>query len=158
MVSESDLHEWVIVSGDPGVPEGTIGVLVEVFSDCAAIETPPRDQGPDGDVWIAALGAVSRAEGVPAETRARVNKTVIFRDRLGFTTWEEVSAALMAHAQEHDGVVHRRTKYGDVWYLDGPMRGAGGRVAPVRTAWMIHGESQAPVNLTAFLLPGGDDV
>lgn len=58
MIAESDIFSRVICSGDPNVPDGTIGVLMNVFTDCVVIETPPTADEPDGSQWIVELGAV----------------------------------------------------------------------------------------------------
>ena len=63
VVTERDLFELVVVSGDPNVADGTIGRLMNVFPGFVVIETLPSEAEPEGGQEIVEMSAVARVEG-----------------------------------------------------------------------------------------------
>lgn len=82
------------------------------------------------------------------------SKVGLFRDVLGFTDPELLRQALVGHAQAHAATLFVRTRWGDIWNVDGPLRGPS-RTIMMRTGWILALGSRHPRNTTAYPLRRG---
>ena len=75
--------------------------------------------------------------------------------RFGFTVagWEQLAAALLNHAREHEVAETEQTQHGIRYVVDGPLTAPDGTRLNIRTAWYINPGGDAPRFVSAHPLP-----
>ncbi len=83
-----------------------------------------------------------------------------FFDGLGFTreSWQALAQALVAHAEEHGIAESSDTVFGTRYAVDGPLETPGGKRPWVRVIWFVERGGTAPRLVTAYPLPGGQEL
>jgi uncharacterized protein YbjT (DUF2867 family) len=82
-----------------------------------------------------------------------------FFARLGFVRgrWQELEAALRAHAVAHDVSRAEDSQFGKRYAVEGPITSPDGRNPGVRSVWFTETGSSVPVFVTAYPTGGMQD-
>jgi len=77
----------------------------------------------------------------------------------GFTIddWEELAAALLRHAAEHEVIVVEDTPFGTSYVVEGSLTTPDSRSPQVRVVWFIETGESIPRLVTAYPLKGTHD-
>ena len=66
--------------------------------------------------------------------------------------WEVFAEALREHAQRHEIIVVRQTRWGPRYEIDGELKAPDGRQPRIRTVWQVDEGQIAPRLITAYPL------
>jgi hypothetical protein len=78
----------------------------------------------------------------------------VFFNSFGFSAdnWQELAAALLQHAAEHEVVAEEDSPFGKRYAVDGIMMMPDGRSAMVRSAWFIDDGRTVPRFVSSYPL------
>jgi hypothetical protein len=76
--------------------------------------------------------------------------------RFGFKpeAWEELAAALLNHARQHDVVKEEPSPFGVRYVVEGALPAPDGRSPDVRAVWFLEAGDDKPRFVTAYPLKG----
>ena len=83
--------------------------------------------------------------------RAGRGKAAFFR-RFGFSAekWQELVAALVRHAAEHDVKTTEESRFGTKYVIEGALNTPDGRNPTLRAVWFLGRKEAAPRLVTAY--------